>query len=85
MLHIVINPLPVELTLDSLAGSAGLNGTVVATFTHSFPSPGFVVPALSSANSGTIDNVALPQGAVGLLSKVPFGILDLTNLSSSLR
>ncbi|KAF8204111.1 hypothetical protein BJ912DRAFT_1052854 [Pholiota molesta] len=79
------NLLPLEVTLDSLAVDAGLNGTVVATFTQSFPSPGLVVPALGTANSGTIDNVALPQGAIGLLAILPFGILDLSNVNATTR
>ncbi|KAF9479401.1 hypothetical protein BDN70DRAFT_878778 [Pholiota conissans] len=75
----VKNPLPIELTLDSVTSQAGLNGTVFATFTHTFPKPGLVVPPLATRNSGTIDNVLLTQGADASLSIIPFGVLDLAN------
>ncbi|KAF8204112.1 hypothetical protein BJ912DRAFT_1137994 [Pholiota molesta] len=78
------NPLPVELTLDNIAANAGLNGTVLATFTQSFSPPGFVVPALGTA-SGTFNDVVLPQGAVGLLAIIPYGVLDLSSIDASSR
>lgn len=73
------NPLPFELTLDSVSSQAGLNGTVFATFTHTFAKPGLVVPPLATRNSGTIDNVLLTQGATASLAIIPFGVLDLDN------
>ncbi|KJA28381.1 hypothetical protein HYPSUDRAFT_33747 [Hypholoma sublateritium FD-334 SS-4] len=80
----VKNPLPIELTLDSVSSQAGLNGTVFATFTHTFPKPGLVVPPLGTKNSGTIDNVLLTQGATASLDIIPFGILDL-NTDANIR
>ncbi|KAF8893715.1 hypothetical protein CPB84DRAFT_1783237 [Gymnopilus junonius] len=81
----ITNPLPLEFTIDQLGTNAGLNGTTFATFSHSFASPGLVVPALGTANSGTIDGVTLPQGALATLGIIPFGELDLSNLSASTR
>lgn len=77
-------PLPIEFTLTEIAVDAGLNGTTFATFTQSFPSAGLVVPALGTANSGTIDNVSLPQGTLALLSISRFGVLDLPNTNASI-
>jgi hypothetical protein len=75
----VKNPLPIELTLNSVTSQAGLNGTVYATFTHTFAKPGLVVPPFATRNSGTIDNVNLTQGAIASLAIIPFGVLDLEN------
>ncbi|KAF9472573.1 hypothetical protein BDN70DRAFT_453537 [Pholiota conissans] len=79
------NPLPVELTIDQLGTNAGLDGTTYATFSHSFASPGLVIPASGSINSGTIDNVALLQGALATLGIIPSGKLDLSSFSASTR
>ena len=81
---LVKNPLPIELTLDSVSSQAGLNGTVFATFTHTFPKPGLVVPPLGTKNSGTIDNVLLTQGAIASLDIIPFGVLNL-NTDANIR
>ncbi|KAF8971796.1 hypothetical protein BDZ97DRAFT_1753044 [Flammula alnicola] len=81
----VKNPLPFELTLDSVSAVAGLNGTIFATFNHTFAKPGLVVPPLGTKNSGTIDNVFLPQGALASLDIIPFGILDLPNTDAKVR
>ncbi|KAF8167269.1 hypothetical protein B0H34DRAFT_8958 [Crassisporium funariophilum] len=75
----VKNPLPIELTLDSVTASAGLNGTTFATFTHTFAKPGLVVSPLGTRNSGAVNNVLLTQGAENSLAIIPFGILDLTS------
>ncbi|KAF4612011.1 hypothetical protein D9613_004321 [Agrocybe pediades] len=81
----VKNPLPIELTLDSVSATAGLNGTTFATFSHTFPKPGLVVPPLGTKNSGTINNVQLPQGGEASLAIIPFGILDLPNTNANVR
>jgi len=81
----VQNPLPIELTLDSVNAVAGLNGTIFATFSHTFAKPGLVVPPLGIKNSGTIDNVMLPQGADASLAIIPFGILDLPDTNANIR
>ncbi|PPQ77555.1 hypothetical protein CVT25_011415 [Psilocybe cyanescens] len=81
----VKNPLAIELTLDSVSAVAGLNGTTFATFTHKFPAPGLVVPPLATKNSGTINNVMLPQGAEASLVIIPFGILDLPDTNANVR
>jgi hypothetical protein len=70
------------LTIKKLSSSAGLNGTEFATFNHTFPSPGLVVPLLGTKNSGTIDNVFLPQGVKASLAIVPVGLLDLNSDAS---
>ncbi|KAF5389639.1 hypothetical protein D9757_004153 [Collybiopsis confluens] len=78
------NPLPIELTIDSVSSSAGLNGTEYATFSHTF-NPPVVVPILGTANSGTIPNVLLVQGATASLAIIPFGELDLLNVNVNVR
>ncbi|KAJ7871142.1 hypothetical protein B0H14DRAFT_2724603 [Mycena olivaceomarginata] len=42
----ITNPLIFELTLDSVSSTAGINGTVYATFNHTFATP--VVGAIAS-------------------------------------
>lgn len=80
----VKNPLILELTLESVSSSAGLNGTVFATFNHTF-NPPVVVPILGTANSGEIDNVLLVQGATATLSIIPFGVLNLMDTNIAVR
>ncbi|KAG6901968.1 hypothetical protein C0995_006067 [Termitomyces sp. Mi166 len=70
------NPLPFELTIDRVVSSAGLNGTVFATFDHTFSIP-FIVAPSGTANSGTFSNVTLTQGIDASLAIVPVGVLDL--------
>ncbi|EDR08009.1 uncharacterized protein LACBIDRAFT_297593 [Laccaria bicolor S238N-H82] len=80
----VKNPLILELTIDRVVSSAGINGTVYATFDHKFPG-GFVVPPLKTNNSGTVDNVLLTQGAMASLDIIPLGVLDLITTDVYLR
>jgi hypothetical protein len=79
----VKNPLPFELTIDSIFTQAGVNGTVFAQFNKSFKS--FVVPPFGSANSGTFGNVTLVQGAIASLSIIPLGELDILQANVNLR
>ncbi|EKM84298.1 hypothetical protein AGABI1DRAFT_110844 [Agaricus bisporus var. burnettii JB137-S8] len=81
----VKNPLPVELTIKEISSSAGLNGTVYARFNHTFPAPGLVVPLLGTKNSGRIDNVLLPLGAVASLEIIPVGFLDLLDTDAKIK
>lgn len=83
--HSVTNPLPIELTLESVSAVASLNGTIFATFSHTFPFPGLVVSPLGTKNSGTIDNVLLTQGAAASLAIIPFGVLDLPDTDANIR
>ncbi|KAF7340979.1 hypothetical protein MSAN_02083300 [Mycena sanguinolenta] len=78
------NPLIFELTLDSVSSTAGINGTVYASFNHTFSTP-VVVPPLGSANSGVVPDVLLTQGAVASLDIIPLGYLDLINIDINLR
>ncbi|KAF8899364.1 hypothetical protein BD779DRAFT_1667044 [Infundibulicybe gibba] len=78
------NPLIFELTIDRVMSSAGLNGTVFATFDQTFSKP-VVVPPLGTKNSGTFGNVLLPQGATASLDIIPFGELDLISTDVFLR
>ncbi|THU97398.1 hypothetical protein K435DRAFT_796525 [Dendrothele bispora CBS 962.96] len=80
----VSNPLPIELTLDRVSSSAGINGTEFARFNHTF-NPPVVVPILGQANSGQIDNVLLTQGALASLDIIPLGVLDLLNTDVDVR
>ena len=54
---------------------AGLDGTIYAHFDQAFDS--FVVPAHSTANSGTVKNVLLTQGALATLNIIGAGELDV--------
>ncbi|KAF9472571.1 hypothetical protein BDN70DRAFT_453704 [Pholiota conissans] len=68
-----------------MAANAGLNGSTFFTFSHTFASPGIVVAALGTTNSGSIDNVALPQGALATLGIVLEQELDFTSENIALR
>jgi len=81
----VKNPLPFEITIDSISTQAGVNGTVFAQFDQPFPGSSFVVPALGSANSGTFGNVSLVQGATASLAIIPLGELDIIKADVQLR
>ncbi|KAJ7641023.1 hypothetical protein FB45DRAFT_899281 [Roridomyces roridus] len=78
------NPLPFELTLDTVASTAGINGTVFASFNHTF-STGIVVPPFGKAKTGVIDNVLLTQGAIASLAIIPLGFLDLLEIDTNIR
>ncbi|KAG5639644.1 hypothetical protein H0H81_008805 [Sphagnurus paluster] len=72
----VKNPLILELTIDRVVSTAGINGTVYAKFDQTFAKP-LVVPILGTANSGTFGNVLLTQGIDASLGIIPLGVLDL--------
>ncbi|KAJ4000148.1 hypothetical protein F5050DRAFT_664790 [Lentinula boryana] len=78
------NPLIIELTLDKVSSLAGVNNTVYASFNHTFDPP-VVVRPLDTANSGTIDNVLLVQGAINSLNIIPLGELDLLDVNVDVR
>ncbi|KAJ3576088.1 hypothetical protein NP233_g668 [Leucocoprinus birnbaumii] len=80
----VKNPLPFELTIDSISSSAGVNSTQYAAFDYTFDS-GLVVPPLGTKNSGVIDNVLLTQGALASLDIIPLGYLDLLDTDANIR
>ncbi|KAJ7760108.1 hypothetical protein DFH07DRAFT_957759 [Mycena maculata] len=78
------NPLIFELTIDQVSSTAGINGTEYAAFNYTFPTP-VVVPPLGTANSGSIPNVLLTQGAIASLNIIPLGYLDLLNVNVNVR
>ena len=80
----VKNPLPIELTIDSVTAKAGLNGTTYAEFTHTFK-PALVVPILGKKDSPRIENVKLVQGALASLDIIPYGVLDLQDTDVKVR
>ncbi|KAI0321274.1 hypothetical protein OF83DRAFT_360193 [Amylostereum chailletii] len=79
----VKNPLPFELTIDRVFTQAGVNGIIYAEFDQPFTD--FVVPALSTANSGTFPNVSLTQGALASLGIIPLGELDIITANVQIR
>ncbi|KAJ7053916.1 hypothetical protein C8F01DRAFT_505153 [Mycena amicta] len=80
------NPLIFELTIDRVNSTAGINGTVYATFDHTFPSSSpVVVPALGTAVSGVVPNVTLTQGALNSLDIIALGYLDLIEVNVWVR
>ncbi|TDL24516.1 hypothetical protein BD410DRAFT_896719 [Rickenella mellea] len=79
----VHNPLPVEITLDSVSAAAGIDGSVFSTFATSFKK--FFVPPFSSKNSGLIQNVVLTQGIDAALGIVPLGVLDIIDGNVTIR
>ncbi|KAH9850917.1 hypothetical protein C2E23DRAFT_886961 [Lenzites betulinus] len=71
----IANPLDTDLKITFLQVDAGLNGLIYAHFDQAFDN--FVVPAKGTANSGTVNNVLLTQGALAALTIVPAGKLDI--------
>ncbi|KAK0465991.1 uncharacterized protein EV420DRAFT_805319 [Desarmillaria tabescens] len=78
------NPLIVEITLDRVVVSAGINSVEYISFDHTFEDP-IVVPILGTASSGVIENVSLTQDGLATLNIVELGYLDLINLDLYLR
>jgi len=78
------NPLFIELTIDRVKSSAGLNGTVYATFDQTFAN-GVAVPPFGTKNSGTFGNVLLTQGIDASLNIIPYKVLDLINTDVYIR
>ncbi|KAF8521139.1 hypothetical protein JB92DRAFT_3111289 [Gautieria morchelliformis] len=73
----VNNPLPLlPLVIQRIKSNAGVDGTIFATFDHTF-SPPFTINPQQTANSGTIPNVNLTQGALASLGIIPLGMLNL--------
>lgn len=79
-----LSPLPlVELTIDQISAELGTNGTPFFSFNQTFTN--FVLPGLSSANSGTVQNVVLNQGGLGTLNVLSDTEFDMMQASYSLR
>ncbi|ESK93224.1 hypothetical protein Moror_14609 [Moniliophthora roreri MCA 2997] len=64
------NPLPLELSLESVSSKATFNGTTFSEFSHTFTKP-VIIPILGEKESGKIDNVLLTQGATASLDIIP--------------
>ncbi|GAW05156.1 hypothetical protein LENED_006996 [Lentinula edodes] len=86
--HILIACSPLTLKyqyrLHRVSSLAGINNTVYASFDHTFDPP-VVVRPLGTADSGTIDNVLLVQGAINSLNIIPLEELDLLDVNVSVR
>ncbi|KAF7298203.1 hypothetical protein HMN09_01042200 [Mycena chlorophos] len=68
------NPLDTEITILYIQSDSGVNNETYAYFQTPLD---FVIPAHGTANSGTINNVLLTQGAVASLGLVAIGYLDV--------
>ncbi|KAJ7497141.1 hypothetical protein FB451DRAFT_1457944 [Mycena latifolia] len=73
--NIMQNPLDTDLVIEFVQSNAGEFNETFAFFSE--PIDGFVIPAHGSANSGTIQNVLLTQGAIASLAIIPDGKLDI--------
>ncbi|KAK6969002.1 hypothetical protein R3P38DRAFT_3505821 [Favolaschia claudopus] len=80
----VQNPLILELTVDSISVSAGVDDAVVTSFAHTFATP-LVIPPLGTATSENIADVLLIDGITAFLDIVPLGVLDLLNIDVNVR
>ncbi|SJL13556.1 uncharacterized protein ARMOST_17000 [Armillaria ostoyae] len=63
----VTNPLPVEITLDRVVPTAGINTIEYISLDHTFEDP-IVVPILGTSDSGIVEDVALTQGCLDLIN-----------------
>ncbi len=76
----IANPLDTGMEIPFTPVDSGLDGITYAHFDQAFDS--FVIPAKSTANSGTVKNVLLTQGALASLGIIPFGKLDVFSVAT---
>ncbi|KAI0821788.1 hypothetical protein BC628DRAFT_1341231 [Trametes gibbosa] len=76
----IANPLDTDMEITFTQVDSGLDGVTYAHFDQAYDS--FVVPAKGTANSGTVRNVLLPQGAIPSLAIIPVGKLDVFNAAT---
>ncbi|KAH9934026.1 uncharacterized protein BXZ73DRAFT_100865 [Epithele typhae] len=77
----IANPLDTDMEITALQVDSGLDGVTYAQFSASFDS--FVIPAHSTANSGTVQNVLLTKGAIASLGIIPVGKLDVFSAATA--
>ncbi|KAF8893666.1 hypothetical protein CPB84DRAFT_1783063 [Gymnopilus junonius] len=70
--------------ISFVSAVAGLNGTIFATFNHTFAKPGLVVP-LSEPRTLGRSIMCSSAGALASLDIIPFGVLDLPDTNASVR
>ncbi|RPD70056.1 hypothetical protein L226DRAFT_261105 [Lentinus tigrinus ALCF2SS1-7] len=71
----IANPLDTDMEITFTQVDSGVDGDTYAHFDQAFDS--FVMPAHSTANSGTVKNVLLVKGALASLGIIPLGKLDV--------
>ena len=71
----IANPLDTDMEITFTQVDSGVNGETYAHFDQAFDS--FVIPAHSTANSGTVKNVLLVKGALASLGIIPLEVLDV--------
>ena len=71
----IANPLDTDMEITFTQVDSGVNGETYAHFDQAFES--FVIPAHSTANSGTVKNVLLVKGALASLGIIPLKVLDV--------
>ncbi|KAI9066059.1 hypothetical protein FKP32DRAFT_1566723 [Trametes sanguinea] len=76
----IANPLDTDMEITFTQVDSGLNGEIYAHFDQAFDS--FVIPAHGTANSGSVPNVLLTQGAIATLGIIPEGKLDVFNAAT---
>ncbi|KAJ7251753.1 hypothetical protein B0H12DRAFT_1234031 [Mycena haematopus] len=73
--NIMQNPLDTDLVVEFVQSNSGEFNETFAFFAE--PIENFVIPAHGTANSGTINNVLLTQGAIASLAIIPDQKLDI--------
>ena len=76
----IANPLDTDMEILFTQVDSGVNGETYAHFDQPFDS--FVIPAHSTANSGSVPNVLLTQGAIASLGIIPLGELDVFSVAT---
>lgn len=77
------NALSTPATITSMSAKFGILGLPILSFDQPFDS--FVVPALGTANSGTIPNVTLNEGVLSTLQIVLLPALDIIEADVSIK
>ncbi|KAK7064212.1 hypothetical protein R3P38DRAFT_3165227 [Favolaschia claudopus] len=78
--NIFQNPLDTDLVIEFVQSNSGEFGETFAFFAEAIDN--FVIPAHGTANSGTINNVLLTQGAIASLVIIPDEKLDIQAAST---
>ncbi|TBU46075.1 hypothetical protein BD309DRAFT_663805 [Dichomitus squalens] len=76
----IANPLDTDMEISFTQVDSGVNNETYAHFDQPFDS--FVIPAHSTANSGSVPNVLLTQGAIASLGIIPLGELDVFSVAT---
>ncbi|KAH7108191.1 hypothetical protein BKA62DRAFT_764259 [Auriculariales sp. MPI-PUGE-AT-0066] len=78
----VENPLDTDMRVTNLQSDSGLHGITYAQFSTVFDN--YLIPSHQTVNSGPVEHVILPQGAIPTLDIIPEERLDVAFASTAI-